>query len=161
MSMLNLKDVTPTMMMSYKVINMHSVSVCRASQCPAGFGSALIIFVRLVVYSVTIMLCSCGSPSSGWVMSARHGTPMADRGERRGCGVWNPACIVSFLLRVWGLRACVHSNECACVASVSDVLCNSQKKNSVYVFHSLTHSSEAAKSMNLCICIICACMFNY
>jgi hypothetical protein len=26
------------------------------------------------------------------------------------------------------LHACVHRDECACVMSVSDVLCNSQKK---------------------------------
>jgi hypothetical protein len=26
------------------------------------------------------------------------------------------------------LRACIHRDECACVVSVSDVLCNSQKK---------------------------------
>jgi hypothetical protein len=27
------------------------------------------------------------------------------------------------------LRACIHRDECACVVSVSDVLCNSKKMN--------------------------------
>jgi hypothetical protein len=53
------------------------------------------------------------------------------RRQRGACGdfvnlVDLPAQSSKMLLGV-GLRACIHRDECACVVSAFDVLCNSQK----------------------------------
>jgi hypothetical protein len=49
------------------------------------------------------------------------------------------------------LRACIHRDECACVVSVSDVLCNSKKKGSpasnLQLFYSLAEHGRAMSNI--------------